>query len=115
MKHPATISTACFLTVALGLTSGCSQSVPNENNTETVEDTEQRTTQETIIAELLLEMPDHAPFVDEQGLFDTDAAVRYVYENDDITVDEAIARAEQMEREWDVAYVVKTREVTTRV
>ena len=115
MKHLTIFTTACFLTVALVMTSGCSQSVPPESDAETVASTEQPTTQDIIIAEMLAENPELAPFVNDDGTFNVREAASALYETSDIAAEEALARAEQMGREWHRAYVLKSQEVITRV
>ena len=119
MKHA---SKAAALTVSLILTSGCSQSVPpennvnqSENNAGSVEEGEQPTTTETVIAELLPEMPDHAPYVNANGIFNTRDAARVLYESGNYTAGQALSLAEVMESEWIEAFNTKSAEVQTRV
>lgn len=116
-----TIATACILTVALLLISACSQNAPPESNAEPVGNTETVETPANMdpkaiaIAELKAEMPDHAPFVDDDGIFNVDEAARALFETGNFSAEEAYDRAEQMESEWDVAYALKHQEVVTRV
>ena len=121
MKHLTTIATACFLTVALVMTSGCSQSEPPESDAETVEitdpaeDTEHFSVNQIVIAEAKAENPELAPFVNDDGSFDTRALARVFYETGNYTAEEAYNRAQEMAREWYRAYERKSQEVTSRV
>jgi len=68
-----------------------------------------------VIAEVIPIMPDHAPYVKDDGTFDIRSAARDIFDRENGDPSEAFQRAQIMSNEWLEAYNSKSTEVQSRL